>query len=402
MGTGATQPNAQTASPPNSKISANRRVFWLAWILVIVAALSLYDRLRYDLRSYALLTHFSDPHASGPLLDWETDAVTTEEVRIATPSGPVRARLYLPAGVARPRGLVAVPGIHRLGIDEPRLASLSRAMAGTGLAVLTPEISALADYHVDGASIATIGEAAAWLDQRLGNGPVTVTGISFAGGLSLLAATEPQYAPHIRALVLMGAYDDLARATRYLATSEEEFPDGRTISFPAHDYGASVFVYAHLNQFFPARDLPAAHEALRYWLWEEPQKSPPFIAKLSPASQATIGALMARNIDSVRPQILKVIQGELPELAAISPHEHLANLRVPVYVLHGSADNVIPPAESMWLEQDIPRQDLRAFLITGAFSHVDPKKDAGLGEEFRLVDFIAKVLRAADEGLPRR
>jgi pimeloyl-ACP methyl ester carboxylesterase len=91
-----------------------------------------------------------------------------------------------------------------------------------------------------------------------------------------------------------------------------------------------------------------------------------------------------------------VIDGELPELAAISPHGHLANLRVPVYVLHGSADNVIPPAESMWLEQDIPREDLRAFLITGAFSHVDPKKDASLGEQLRLVHFIAKVLRAAN------
>jgi pimeloyl-ACP methyl ester carboxylesterase len=396
MGTGVTEPNSQTASAPDSKAPLNRRALWLAWILVVLALLIVADRLSYDLRSYALLTHFSDPHASGPLLNFETHAVTTEDVTMWTATGPVRARLYLPVGVARPHGLVAVPGIHRLGIDEPRLESLSRAMAETGLAVLTPEMSALADYHVDAASIATIGEAAAWLDQRLGNGPVTVTGISFAGGLSLLAATNPAYSSHIRALVLMGAYDDLARATRYLATSKEEFPDGETVPFPAHDYGASVFVYAHLNQFFPARDMPAAHEALRYWLWEEPQNSPPFIAKLSPGSQETIHALMARKIDGVEPQMLKVIDSELPEMAAISPHGHLANLRVPVYVLHGSADNVIPPAESMWLEQDIPREDLRAFLITGAFSHVDPKTDASLGEKFRLVDFIAKVLRAAD------
>jgi pimeloyl-ACP methyl ester carboxylesterase len=348
------------------------------------------------LRAYSLLAHFADSTASGPLLRFETRAVTTEEVTIPTPIARVRARLYLPVGVARPHGLVAVPGMHRLGIDEPRLASLSRAMAETGLAVLTPEMSALADYHVDAASVAIIGESAAWLDQRLGNGPVTVIGISFAGGLALLAGANPQYAPHIRALVLMGAYDDLARATRYLATSEEQFPDGRTIPFPAHDYGASVFVYAHLNQFFPTADLPAAHEALRYWLWEQPQNSPPFIAKLSPASQATIDDLMARKIDGVEPRMLNVIDSELPELAAISPHGHLANLRVPVYVLHGSADNVIPPAESMWLEQDIPREDLRAFLITGAFSHVDPKKDASLGEQLRLVHFIAKVLRAAN------
>jgi pimeloyl-ACP methyl ester carboxylesterase len=262
--------------------------------------------------------------------------------------------------------------------------------------VVTPEAAALSDYHVDAASIATIGESAAWLDQRLGTGPVTVTGISFAGGLSLLAAADPRYAPYIRALVLMGAYDDLARVSRFLATSQEELPDGRTIPYAAHDYGASVFVYAHLNQFFPAGDLPASHEALRYWLWEQGDKSAPFIAQLTPASQETIKALMARRIDEVRPQILNAIHTDEGELAAISPHGHLANLRVPVYVLHGSADNIIPPAESLWMEQDIPRGELKVVLITGAFSHVDPEKHPPLMEELRLVRFVAAVLRAAN------
>jgi dienelactone hydrolase len=110
------------------------------------------------------------------------------------------ARLYLAVGVAHPRGMVAVHGIHHLGMDEPRLVSFARAAAGSGLAVLTPQIDALADYHVDGASISSIGDSAVWLDQRLGRGPVSVTGISFAGGLSLVAACDPRYASHIRSL----------------------------------------------------------------------------------------------------------------------------------------------------------------------------------------------------------
>src|SRR5271168_4654653 len=114
MGSGASHPNSQTTSAPDSKKSVNRRAFWLAC-----------EFIRYDLRSYSLLTHFSDPQASNLLLKWETYAVTTEDLSIALPSGVVRARLYSPVGVARPHGLVAVPGIHRLGIDEPRLASLS-------------------------------------------------------------------------------------------------------------------------------------------------------------------------------------------------------------------------------------------------------------------------------------
>ena len=46
--------------------------------------------------------------------------------------------------------------------------------------------------------------------------PVTVVGVSFAGSLSLLAACDPRYTPHIRALVLMGPYDNLGRVARFL------------------------------------------------------------------------------------------------------------------------------------------------------------------------------------------
>lgn len=370
------------------------RIFavWLALILVVLA-------IRYlpsDLRGYALLMHFADANASGPLLRFETHPVTTEDVMIEGANGPLPARLYLPGGVRHPRGMVAVHGIHHLALEEPRLVAFARAVAASGLAVLTPQVDSLADYHVDASSIPAIGDSALWLQQRLKTGPVTVTGISFAGGLSLLAATDPKYAPHIRALVLMGAYDDLARVSRFLATGQQELPDGRTEPHPAHDYGAAVFVYAHLNQFFPAEDLSVAHEALRDWLWEQPDKAKPLIEKLSPASQATMDALLARRIDEVRPQILDAIRTDQAELAAISPDDHVANLRIPVYILHGSADNIIPPAESLWLAKDLPHGVVKDVLITGAFSHVDPEKDASLGEELRLVHFIGDVLRRAN------
>jgi pimeloyl-ACP methyl ester carboxylesterase len=370
--------------------------------------------LPFDLRGYAVLMHFADPNATGPLLRLETHAVTTQDVTISmpvallsppapgrvyaipAPTGTLRARLYIPVGVKHPAGMVAVHGIHHLGMDEPRLVNFARAVAGSGLAVLTPQIDSLADYHVDADSIGMIGESAAWLDDRLGDDKVTVTGISFAGGLSLMAARDAHYASHMRALVLMGAYDDLARVSRFLATGVQELPDGTREPHPAHDYGASVFVYAHLSQFFPPADLDAAHEALRDWLWEQPDKAKIAMEKLSTPARATMDALLNRRIDEVRPRILSAIQADEAELAVISPHGRMDGLRVPVYILHGSADNIIPPAESLWLAKDIPRAEVRDLLITGAFSHVDPEKNASLKEDLRLVKFVGDVLRAAN------
>lgn len=394
MSASAAPPGVQNA-PPRRSPSRGARI-WLNWIVLVILLALAVNYLRFDFRAYSVLLHFADPNATGSLLRFESHDVRVEDLTISMSDGPVRARLYIPVGVAHPTGMVAVHGIHHLGMDEPRLMSFARAVSGSGIAVLTPQVDSLADYHVDKDSIAIIGESAAWLDDQLSDQRVTVTGISFAGGLALMAARDPRYASHMRALVLMGAYDDLARVSRFLATGVQELPDGTKEPHPAHDYGAAVFVYAHLNQFFPAGDLAAAHDALRAWLWEHPEDAKPFIAKLSPASQGIMDALLARRIDEVRPQILNAIHTDEVELAAISPHGQMGGLSVPVYILHGSADNIIPPAESLWLAKDIPHAQLRDVLITGAFSHVDPEKDASLKEQLRLVRFVGEVLRAAN------
>jgi len=396
MGLDAIQSNAEAVTPQESNHGYSHRKSWLLWLLLLVFGGIGINRLRYDLRGYSLLVHFLDPHASGLLLRWETHQVTTYEITFPAANGPVPARLYLPSGVAHPAGMVVVHGIHHLGINEPRLMSFSRAAADSGFAVLTPEVTALADYHVDAASIPTIGESAVWLQQRLGTGPVTIVGVSFAGGLSLLAACDPRYAPHIRALVLMGAYDDLGRVSRFLATSQAELPDGRKVPYAAHDYGAAVFVYSHLEQFFSVSDLPVAHEALRYWLWEQPQNAQPLLARLSPAGQATMNMLLARQIERLRPQLLEAMRADQSQLAAISPQGQIRNLRAPVFVLHGLTDDIIPSSESLWLQREIPPKYLRTVLITPAFSHADPDKGTAWYQELRLVHFVADVIRASD------
>jgi pimeloyl-ACP methyl ester carboxylesterase len=384
----------------STPVESNRRSHHFKLYSIMLLPILLFGgaiyALRYELRSAAVLIQFLDPHNSSLLVRLERHQLDTQDVTIPAAQGSVRGRIYVPRGVAHPRGIVVIPGIHHLGIDEPRLVNFARAVAGSGFSVLTPEGAALADYHVDGASISTIGDSAGWLQQRLDTGPVTIVGISFAGGLALLADCDPHYAPHIRALVLMGAYDNLARVVRFLATSRAEFPDGHTEPYTAHDYGAAVFVYSHLEQFFPASDLPVAHDALRLWLWERPDDAQVLLPRLSPAGRDIMNVLIARHIEQLRPQLLQAIQEDDSQLIAVSPQGKLAALRAPVFILHGATDDIIPSTESLWLEKEIPHADLRDVLITPAFSHVDPDQHAAWTDQLRLVRFLAGVLRVAD------
>src|SRR5207249_10567010 len=110
---------------------------------------------------------------------------------------PMPARLYRPA--TRPRRLVLLAsGLHPAGIDEPRLVALARQLAASGLAVVTPDIPELSRYDITPAITDKIERAAFWASglsesegATAGDGRVGLIGISFSGGLSVVAAGRP-------------------------------------------------------------------------------------------------------------------------------------------------------------------------------------------------------------------
>jgi len=93
---------------------------------------------------------------------------------------------------------------------------------------------------------------------------------------------------------------------------------------------------------------------------------------------------------------LQEIEKHRAEMGAVSPHGQLAQLKTPVYLLHGSGDTVIPASETEWLARDVPREDLKAVLISPALVHVNMEETVPFSQKFALVDFLAKVLRAAN------
>jgi len=89
------------------------------------------------------------------------------------------------------------------------------------------------------------------------------------------------------------------------------------------------------------------------------------------------------------------------EMRRLSPSGGLKSLQVPAYLLHGEGDNVIPAAETLWMESELPKDDLRAALVSPVLSHVNLDGTAhgggpGVGDEWRLVHLFAQVLEEAE------
>ena len=93
--------------------------------------------------------------------------------------------------------------------------AFATALASHGFLAITPELNDLADYRITPQTIESIGECAHFVRQSSGK-PATIIGLSFAGGLALMAAAEPRWRDDIGLILAVGAYDDLQRVLEYL------------------------------------------------------------------------------------------------------------------------------------------------------------------------------------------
>jgi dienelactone hydrolase len=375
---------------------------------VLVAVVVLWRPASAHVRAASLLVRFADPEAHGLLADAARHEVDVQDLPLPAPwcaSAPcgradaTRGRLYLPRGADGPGtpGVVVVHGVHWKGIDEPRLERFARTIAASGVAVLTPEVRELCDYRIDPASIETIGASARTLSDRLGGRPVGVMGLSFAGGLSLVAASDPRWSPSFAFVVAVGAHDDLGRVLRFFTTNAAPRPDGSTLALRAHDYGAVVLVYSHVEDFFDSADVPAARDALRAWLHEDFDAAREHARDLSPAGAELAKRIFEHDAAALAPLLDAEIARLAPAFPAVSPSAHLADVRVPVFLLHGAGDTVIPSSETEWLAHDTPRAMLRAALVSRAIEHVELEGETKIGDELALVHFMSDVLDAADD-----
>jgi dienelactone hydrolase len=349
------------------------------------------------LRAAALLVRVSTPEQKNTFVNYGAHPVTESDVTVDMSSDLIRARLYKPQGVNNPPGMVMVVGVHHLGINEPRLVNFARAFAAGGVAVLTPEPPDIADYRITPQTIEVIGRSAQDLSHRLGKAHVGVLGFSFSGGLALLAATDPKFAPAISFVVAVGAHDDLSRVSRFFVNNQIFRPDGSLEKLQAHNYGALVLVYSHLEDFFRPADVPDARRALRALLYEDGTAANAALQQLHPAARAKMQLLFDDKIAALSGELLSNIDKHHAEMEAVSPAGKLSHLRADVLLLHGSGDNIIPASETLWLANEVPKAQLKDSLITPVLSHVDMKNGPSLGDRARVVHFVAEMLEEARE-----
>jgi dienelactone hydrolase len=329
----------------------------------------------------------------------------------------MRARLYEPAG-SHSRAALLTSGLHASGIDEPRLVRLARQLTASRIAVVTPDIPELSRFEITAAITDAIEDGALWLSEDAALAPdrrVGVMGISFSGGLSIVAAGRPSLAERVAYVFSLGGHDDLARVLRYLCTGQEPRPvakvqlasSGRApdpFVLPPHDYGVAVILLAVADRAVPAAQVERLRQGIRQYLWAsaldggvdksrapaEFERVREMIKTMREPSATLLRYVTDRDVVHLGPRLLPLLgsQGADPSLSVSKSPKPSA----PVFLLHGMGDNVVPPVESEYLAEDLRGHAPVRLLLSGLISHAEADQPARASDVLALAGFWGDLL----------
>jgi hypothetical protein len=399
-----------------------RSLIILASLLVILGIVSLpyVDALAFISRAAAMTG------AAQTLADWRAQPFVADPIQqVPTRHGPVDVRIYRPTSGTFRRAVTLVPGVHMDGIKEARLVGMAEDLAASGFTVLTVASPDLQRFRITPESTDIIEDAALWLAAGQGgatappsDGKIGMLGISFSGGLSIVAAGRPKLRDKVSYVMSFGGHGDLQRVMEYLcsgnapampplgdATRDIAGAEHVTIK-PPHDYGVAVALSTFADKVVPADQVEPLQRGILTFLTAssldmidkpraqiEFQRARDYAAQLREPASTLMTYVNDRAVDKLGPLLLPVIKS----MANREEHKFLSPERADppaaaVYLLHGAEDNVIPSVETVLLTNFLRGKTEVHAVLSGLITHAEVDRSAAAIEVWRLVGFWRSLM----------
>ena len=318
-----------------------------------------------------------------------------------------RAKGHLPTWVI-------LHGLARPGRHHPRLIRFSRALAATGAVVAIPEVPewrslALVPEVTTPTILAGLQalEAECLAGERIkehnlvGGDPVHgtvgaeapessappsgVIGFSFGAPHAIAAAADERLFGKVSHVVSFGGYGDLRHTARYLFTGLHQHGEIKRRSTPdpygrwivaanfltlveeyhdAHDVAKALLELAKMGgdqgeSYFPTYE--STRSRLRQGL--DPSRRDLFDL-IAPAA-GTVGDPVAG-----RELARRLVESALKVHPGLEPRDLLDRVNVPVLILHGWDDRLVPATQALWL-RDMVGSEHKLASITRLLAHSD-------------------------------
>ena len=333
-----------------------------------------------------------------------TEPAVRETIRYTFEGVANAADVYRPGGSARAEAVtILVPGVVRLGKDDPRIVAFAQTLARARFLVFVPDLVNLRHLSVSSKDAAALSRVARYAAARTGvgtQGSVGMIAFSYAAGPALLAAMAEETRHSVRFVYTVGSYYSIEAVITYLTTGHFRTGSGQPWSRSAPSPYA---VWVLTRSFASWLDDPADRRGLNAIadarLADPDADISDALARLGADGRAVYELLDNTDPESVARLVAGLPEPVLSELRALDlSRRGLTDLKARLVVIHGRDDRLIPYTESVALAAALERDRGRLFIV-GSLKHVELRL-SGVADGFRLWRAVRTLLEERDRMPP--
>ncbi len=201
---------------------------------------------------------------------------------------------------------------------------------------------------------------------------IGIIGVSFGGGLSLLAVKNPEVNKKIKFVLVIGTYSNLESSLRFSFTGKFKVKNKTKYIYP-NPTGRIIFLHNFLEKIKLFKNEGKIRKILTNFLNGRTIWTFENIRNLEPADQKSILSLYrgCKNDDV----FYKLLNSNIKELSdTLSPKHIKDDVKKPVFIIHGIYDDMIDYGQSVDLAESLSSSGgvylhLSDILCNKKFSH---------------------------------
>lgn len=378
-----------------------RRAVRAAMLLTLLVTLTSGCSPTRTLDSVHVLTDVQAGSAPSELKK-ETVRPTRDQIVYAVDGRRRDADLYRPNFQPILADMVLVPGLTRLGRDDPRVVAFATTMGRAGFRVLVPDLPNLRRFQVSGTDTVTIADAICFMQAEPTGRPLGVGAVSFAVGPAVGALFETEARDRVDFLLTVGGYHDMTALITYVTTGYYRASADAPWQYrEPKRYGRWLFLLTNAARLQDQEDKLTLIEMADRKLNNPDAKVDDLATQLGAEGQSVYALLTNTDPDRVPALIEALPPSVLHEMNALDlKQRRISDLDTRFILVHDADDRIIPADQSLIFVRNANPGHAEAFLVQG-LDHAQPK-EVSWWDGKDLVAAVYAVLQERDTAVPSR
>lgn len=312
---------------------------------------------------------------------------TVTDLTIPGTLGPIQMRVYTPIGIKNPPPLVLIHGFVLRGNRDDHTNQVAARLASMGFLVTLPTVPGESRFEMRSTDLPVIRDAIRWTASTT-HQRVALFGVSFGGGLVIPAAAPPDIGKDVKLIFCMSGYNNLDSIGHYYIHDRVLDPDGKAYLGTPPPPGPLMIVSPYLKEMLPPQQAELLEPVIERSIAGDSLQD----LQLSPMATKEIEELQKANTPQIRDLYRAILVNHHAEIASISPASVLRNFNIPLFVLHGSNDPILPEGEIEWMRREVAGNQNAHFLVSPWVSHARVGERTSKWQKLRVLAFSANML----------